>query len=188
VARCRAAQEKGGLRGAKARAPDQPVRLRSRPADLPEQGCDGIARKWNFYFHTNPGGCFLNAFEDAEGPLVLDRATGLLWWRPGSGTVSLAGARKEVAALDARKANGFADWRLPTTEELLSLLQSLSIRSSHLQPLLLAEGPEWWTSDRWPKQKAVWIVGSVRGSCRPALAADSEEEAGLLVVRTAGGK
>ena len=60
----------------------------------------------------------------ADGGTVLDRATGLVWQRSGSPyALDWDGALAYVAALNARRFAGRADWRLPTVPEVCSLLR-----------------------------------------------------------------
>jgi hypothetical protein len=65
----------------------------------------------------------VNEFED-QGEIVIDHATGLMWQKSGS-TESLAytDAQKYVEKLNRQKFAGYNDWRLPTVEELLSLVE-----------------------------------------------------------------
>jgi uncharacterized caspase-like protein len=59
------------------------------------------------------------------GLVVLDRATGLMWQRGGSGKPvqgGWQGAEQYVHDLNAKGFGGFADWRLPTLEEAMSLM------------------------------------------------------------------
>jgi hypothetical protein len=60
-----------------------------------------------------------------EALFVVDHATGLMWQRGGSGSIvsgGLHGAENYVRGLNAKKSGGFADWRLPTLEEAMSLM------------------------------------------------------------------
>lgn len=75
-----------------------------------------------------------------QGPLAKDTKTGLTWWRCAAGQnwdgkscggkprqMTLADAQAWLGRLNAGPAGerkGFADWRLPTQDELLSLVAS----------------------------------------------------------------
>lgn len=64
-----------------------------------------------------------NQFED-RGSVIFDRATGLTWQRSGSSEVlSYQDAQMYVNTLNIQQFAGYTDWRLPTIEELLSLLK-----------------------------------------------------------------
>ena len=55
--------------------------------------------------------------------IVIDRATNLMWERGGSpNTITFDKAKDYVDALNTENFGGYSDWRLPTIEELLSLL------------------------------------------------------------------
>jgi len=59
------------------------------------------------------------------GLVVLDRVTGLMWQRGGSGQPvqgGWQGAAQYVRELNAKSFGGFADWRVPTLEEAMSLM------------------------------------------------------------------
>jgi hypothetical protein len=55
---------------------------------------------------------------------VIDHATGLMWERSGSiAWLTYSQAEAYVRELNLKRFAGYNDWRLPTTDELLSLLQ-----------------------------------------------------------------
>jgi hypothetical protein len=59
------------------------------------------------------------------GLVVLDRASGLMWQRGGSGKPvqgGWQGAEQYVRDLNVKGFGGFTDWRLPTLEEAMSLM------------------------------------------------------------------
>jgi hypothetical protein len=56
--------------------------------------------------------------------VVLDRTTGLMWHRSGSGDgIAFPDAVRWLGELNARGYAGHSDWRLPTTEEAASLME-----------------------------------------------------------------
>lgn len=62
---------------------------------------------------------------EVSGEAVFDRATGLVWQRQGGRyPVTFAGASQYVEQLNSLKFHGCSSWRLPTVNELLSLLPS----------------------------------------------------------------
>lgn len=62
---------------------------------------------------------------EAQGEVVCDRLTGLIWTRdagPGELPMTWREAFDFVAGLNREKWHGFADWRLPNRRELRSLV------------------------------------------------------------------
>ena len=54
---------------------------------------------------------------------VTDRVTGLMWQRGGIDIMSHRSMRREIDRANKEKFAGYSDWRLPTMEEALSLLE-----------------------------------------------------------------
>ena len=113
--------------------------------------------------------------------VVLDRATGLMWQRGGSGKPvqgGWQGAEQYVSALNAKGFGGFADWRLPTLEEAMSLMttpeegQSRAGRSddtkkevAHLARVFELAGAYFiWTTDLLTPGRG-WVVYFMEGQC-----------------------
>ena len=74
-------------------------------------------------------------------------------------------AKKYVAQLNASRFAGYSDWRLPTLEEAMSLMEPLALnRGLHVDPVF--DGPqEWiWTSEKQTASSA-WVVGFFYGIC-----------------------
>ena len=64
----------------------------------------------------------VNIIEDSK--VVIDHATGLMWHQSGSfKNMSWKRAKKWVTKLNEKGYAGFTDWRLPTLEEAISLLE-----------------------------------------------------------------
>jgi hypothetical protein len=102
----------------------------------------------------------------AGGRVVLDRATGLAWQRGGSARpLRFAAAEAEVAGLNRAAFAGFADWRLPTLEEAMSLVEPAPRPGGlHVDPLFAPEQWWIWTADR-ESVVGVWVVYLYGGSC-----------------------
>jgi len=113
--------------------------------------------------------------------VVLDHATGLMWQRGGSGKPvqgGWQGAEQYVNALNAKGFGGFADWRLPTLEEAMSLMttpeegQSRVGRSddtkkevAHLARVFELAGAYFmWTTDLLTPGRG-WVVYFMEGQC-----------------------
>ena len=113
-------RELGERRACPLPTPDgQPLRLRSEPVNV----CRSRAQA---HFAVNdlfrPTTAVCNRLEKKE-ETVVDQATGLLWQRHGSRyPLTLSAAHAHVEQLNALGFAGCGQWRLPTVNELLSLL------------------------------------------------------------------
>ncbi len=163
--------------------PPKPIALRSIAIDLPEDGCQKAASRFNFYFfgsdRRSKKGCFVNAFVN-HGKSAADLATGLMWY--GVNEYSFKEAQEFIKWMNEKKWDGYSDWRLPTTEEFLSVLQAVESDSSHLDRFYFTTSKPWfWTSDYHSKDRAQWKVNAFVGFCDLA---SSERPAMGLAVRT----
>ncbi len=112
-------QSRGGRSCSTSVSRQQPVKLRSEPVNV----CLSRARAHfavNELFRPTISVC--NRLEIGV-ETVIDRATGLAWQRSGSRyPLTFAGAHEYVEGLNLRDYGGNRQWRLPTVNELLSLL------------------------------------------------------------------
>jgi hypothetical protein len=103
--------------------------------------------------------------------VIGDRATALMWQKGGSDhEMTWAAATAYIIELNAAKYAGFDDWRLPTLEEAMSLMEPLPSDKCHID--LTFQRPPFfiWTSDRAPGGKG----GIVIYFCNGALAGEAE--------------
>ncbi len=85
----------------------------------------GMPVKYKFFDMTkNKSGDFKNVFKDNEDGTVSDQATGLMWQQSGSDNyLKYDMAQEYIDGLNREKFAGYGDWRLPTLEELASLME-----------------------------------------------------------------
>ncbi len=108
-----------------------------------------------------------NDFADTGRGVVVDRTTGLMWEKAGSGSfMDYREARSYVAGLNRRKLAGYGDWRLPTMPELGSLLEG-GMRSTgfYMSPIFGNPTRNWywcWSADR-RSSSAVWGASFRKG-------------------------
>jgi TIR domain/Protein of unknown function (DUF1566) len=93
--------------------------------------------------------------DDAE--VVIDHATGLMWQKAGSNTINLADATNYINRLNAEKFAGFSDWRLPTLDEAMSLMEPQAYDQFHIDPVFERGVNFIWTADRTPDGHG-WVV------------------------------
>ena len=90
-----------------------------------------------------------NRFED-QGEVIFDDATGLTWQKSGSPkSITYQDAQEYIAELNRQKFGGYENWRLPTVEELLSLLEKErnSANNLYINPMF-DETQTWvWSAD-----------------------------------------
>jgi hypothetical protein len=90
--------------------------------------------------------------------VVIDRATDLMWEQAGSGTDMLWKETKGYIDTINREGHaGFMDWRLPTAEELASLLEPIGENEGlYIDPLFDRRQIACWSSD----ESAIELAGS----------------------------
>ncbi|SLM31797.1 putative Mitogen-activated protein kinase kinase kinase [Desulfamplus magnetovallimortis] len=90
-----------------------------------------------------------NEYNDNDNGTITDHATGLMWQKSGSdNALSYDDAKRYISHLNLERFAGFNDWRIPTIEELLSLLEPEKINSSLYIDSLFDPLQQWcWSSD-----------------------------------------
>ena len=101
-----------------------------------------------------------------DGKVVYDHASGLMWQQSGSAERM---AYKEVKAyINALNSQGFAgyhDWRLPTLEEAMSLMEPTKMNADLYIDSKFDTGQRWiWTSDTI-RASSAWVVNFGYGGC-----------------------
>lgn len=157
-------------------APGKTLALRSGGAFLSEEQAQEVSRTFNFYdSQYNPTGSFGGMLVDNRDKLtVTDLKTEVMWQRGGCDLTTIRNGLKYVEELNRKNFAGFSDWRLPTMEEALSLMEAaVNGKDIHLHPCFSKEQPFIFLSDqRKPggywfadfKQGTVfWASGSIPG-------------------------
>ena len=100
--------------------------------------------------------------------VIVDLATGLMWSTGSSKEYTYAEAAAHAQSLDQKRWSGFTGWRLPTTEELLSLIESapFPVEERNLDNRLFITGTEWWSVDASAGPGVHWAV-TADGRCHP---------------------
>lgn len=156
------------------------VRLPVQSCFIQEEEVRELIKKWDFFdTEYNPSGRFNNCLVDSDDErTVIDLKTNLMWQRDGLDINSIRQIRKEI---DAIRENGFAsycDWRMPTLEEAMSLMESEpNEKTMHLhpcfsknQPFIFVEARRkpggYWFVD-YKQGRAFWSSGTIPGGfCR----------------------
>ncbi|KAA3657940.1 MAG: DUF1566 domain-containing protein [Calditrichaeota bacterium] len=143
--------------------------LRSQAIDkLSEDEVQQMLAKNNFYDSgkNESGSGIQHQYEKQySGKVVFDGATGLYWQQSGSSkTINYKNAEKYVEQLNRNNFAGFSDWRLPTLEEAMSLMESTQKRSDlFVDPVFENTQQHFWTMDK-SSAGDVWVVG-FSGGC-----------------------
>jgi len=145
--------------------------LRAEPKVLEETEIKVMVKKHNFYdWHRNNSADFKNDFKDNNDGTVTDQATGLIWEKSGSWRkITRKKADNYVGELNRKKLAGRTNWRLPTVEELASLIENKPSgkHGYYIDPVFdKAENGNWlsrcWTADTLKPfngaDEAAWLV------------------------------
>ena len=129
-----------------------PKTLRSKPIELSESDLKKMLLRHNFYVkHGNEEGEFQNDWADNGDGTVTDRFTALMWQKGGSpSTMEWLRTKDYVDELNASRFGGYADWRIPSLEELCSLLDKRHNRKLLLHPIFEEKQKICWSSDWIP--------------------------------------
>ena len=118
------------------------------------------------FFHISwneDGHGYANQFEARTikgDKVVIDHASNLMWQQAGSENyMTYEGAKKWIESL---KQNGFAgckDWRFPTLEEAMSLMEpNMNKNDLYIDPIFDATQRWIWTSDPVSGESLAWVV------------------------------
>ena len=113
---------------------------------------------WGFYGYSTINHSYgLKVINDDK--VVIDHATGLMWHQNGSDNYMKRNAAKQwVRDLNSRGHAEYSDWRLPTVEEVASLLEpSEKDGGLYIDPIF-SNKQEWiWSGDEYGSEGA-WGV------------------------------
>ena len=110
-----------------------------------------MIEKYNFYEKTlNESGDFPNDLVDNGDGTITDHATGLMWEQGGSSSAVYYNQAKDyVSRLNREGSSGYNNWRMPTLEELFSLLErEANERGQYVDPLFKDIQDKCWSADR----------------------------------------
>jgi len=125
------------------------TKLRNSPQKLNKEDIKTLVKKCNFFDkELNEKGDFPNDFVDNGDGTVTDRATGLMWEQKGSKREKSGYyAKKHVKSLNKKKFAGHDNWRIPTVEELYSLLESNTNKQLYINPVFATKAYHCWSTD-----------------------------------------
>jgi hypothetical protein len=144
------------------------VILRSQAKRLSDKDVKSMLTKYNFFDRTkNKAGTFTNDFVDNGDETVTDRVTGLMWQKDGSSEgVTWANAKEYINKLNSGQFGSCSDWRLPTIEELASLMKSVKVKGKLYTDSIFSEKQQFcWSADTFAPNIA-WYVSFKAGMIR----------------------
>ena len=153
------------------------IKLRDKSTKITsESDIDKMVARYAFYEKgRNPHGNPRSSFIPENDQIVIDRLTGLMWQRAGSeNTRSFLGAMDYVKQLNKKKFAGYHDWRLPTIDELASLIAKKKTHDLYISPVFNRHQKKCWSSDKaegmhhFPGESAGWIVDYTYGKINKA--------------------
>ena len=129
---------------------DLPIQLRATPGKITQDEVTYCLLKYDFFEkERNRTGNFQGLLTQIRGGLVQDQKTGLIWTIEKSGTkLTYRMAKAYIKALNQKKIGGYDDWRLPTIEELASLLRSGGKHGAYIDGIFQDTGSIFWSADR----------------------------------------
>jgi hypothetical protein len=93
-----------------------------------------------------------------DGQTVTDMRTNIIWQLRGSGHTSIRKLRTWIAELNRAGFGGYSDWRLPTIDEVLSLLEpEKNANGLHIDSCFSATQTYVFTADR-RQPGGFWLV------------------------------
>ncbi|HID69724.1 MAG TPA: DUF1566 domain-containing protein [Desulfobacterales bacterium] len=156
------------------------IHLPEEPSTYDDEQIKEITTRWNFYDTSlNPQGEFSNGLADTGDTLtVSDERTGLQWQWAGLDLCSVRRMTGNIEQLNKDGFAGFHDWRMPTVEEAMSLMEpSPNAKGLYLHSCFSKEQPfifvaarrkptGYWFVD-YKQGKTYWSSGTVPGGfCR----------------------
>jgi CHAT domain-containing protein len=139
------------------------ILLRKKPIMLlSEKKINNMLVKYGFYDRSrNPRGSFENVFVNNNDDTVTDKSTELMWQKSGSAKpLENRGAKEYVRQLNKQLFAGHSDWRMPTIEELASLLKKDRRNGVHIDPVFNNNRIRCWSVNQRESQIYSWFSGA----------------------------
>jgi hypothetical protein len=150
------------------------VSLRKKSKELSERNINNMLLKYHFFeSQRHLLGSFANEFVDNQNDTITDLATGLMWQKRGSAKpLENRAAKKFIKQLNKGRFAGYSDWRMPTLEEMVSLLAKEKRKGLHLGPVFDRRQLNCWTIDHYYLDSqyylGAWIVSFEDGTVERA--------------------
>lgn len=163
---------------------DDQIILEAQPRELSDDEIRDIVVTHDFFdCELNSSGGFTNHLYHLGTDLIVDLKTGLMWQRSGLDISSIRLINKKIEQLNQENLHGFNDWRLPSVEEAMSLMEAeannkdvhLNSNFSKEQPFIFTSAARtpggYWLVD-YKQGRVFWASGTIPGGfgrlCRTA--------------------
>ncbi len=127
-----------------------------------------LRNKGIFDSRRNPSGPGISHKYEAQsgGTVVYDRTTGLMWQQSGSQSdMNYERVKNYISELNREQFAGYNDWRLPTLEEAMSLMEpTIKNGDLHIDQIFDPCQMRIWTSD-FRRDSMSWVVRFDAGYC-----------------------
>ncbi len=150
--------------------PEPFLHLRNRSQKLNRDEVTQFLKKYNFFdsgYNSRGEGIPHIYFEGKKREIIIDLTTSLMWQQSGSpNSMIYEKAEAYITDLNRQKFAGFSDWRLPTLEEAMSLMEPKKNKAG----LYIDErfdAKQWWiwTADKYEGGSSRWFVSFANGLC-----------------------
>jgi len=146
--------------------------FRSQPQELSVDEVKAMLKAKNF-FESNKnktGTGFKNQFEEDEikgDKIITDHDSGLVWQLSGSQKqMNFETTKDWIKGLNRKGYAGYHDWRLPTLEEAMSLMESKKNWTDLYIDTRFDKKQSWiWTADIYKSESRAWVVYFFPGYC-----------------------
>ena len=146
--------------------------LRNSPMPLSETDVLYTIKQHDFFDkYLNPEGLgFNHQYKELTlngKQVIFDQKTNLVWQKGGSEKGMIFKKTEEwILFLNQREHAGFEDWRLPTLEEAISLLEPHKKNAFLFIDPIFEDKQTWiWTTDLVKDQPQVWAIHFLFGRC-----------------------
>ncbi|MBL8080451.1 MAG: caspase family protein [Anaerolineales bacterium] len=146
-----------------------PYSLRSYPEVISDTQAKAMLRNHGFFdsgWNKRSSGIKHTYELKQDGRIVYDHITGLMWQQAGSvNPMSYSESKAYIVELNREENDGYTDWRLPTLEEAMSLMEAQpEIDKLHINPVFDRRQRWIWTADL-ANSEIAWFVHFVDGFC-----------------------
>jgi hypothetical protein len=145
--------------------------LRSEPKELSQADVTETIISHDFYeTFRNPGGKGFNhqyhIKNMQEDNIIFDEITGFMWQQSGSNDLmDFEQAKDWILELNKKGFAGYYDWRLPTVEEAMSLMESEEKKGLYIDSVFDGKQSWIWTADLAQAESGAWVIFFLTGLC-----------------------